>query len=566
MKPVGSLKLIGNAYAIRCEPYVRVRIKRIFSRVEKAAKDVIFLRDTDEMAHELLWFMERYPLTVEGPILVHMQKRRESFLARQTMIEQVLGDGYEPRRFELALPPRNYQAVATDLYLRSGALLVADEVGLGKTLIAIASFTEPAALPALVVTLTHLPIQWEREIHRFAPALRVHRLRSGRPSDLKPVDVIISNYHKLPGWAEVLAGKVNSVVFDEVQELRTGGDTAKYKAARTLCNAARYKLGLSATPIYNYGDEMFNILDALQKDCLGGGYEFGREWCSGHYWGKGAKIAEPKAFGRYLRDAGLMIRRTRHDVQRELPAVTRIPHHIEADLEPLEKVHTTATELAKVILSANPLARGERWKASEELSWRLRQATGIAKAPFVAAFVRILVESGEKVVLFGWHHEVYKLWGEMLDDLNPAFYTGEESPAQKEHARLAFLDDAPDAAKVLIMSLRAGAGLDGLQAACRTVVFGELDWSPGVHEQCVGRIHRDGQKDPVMAYFLVTDVGADPVIADVLGLKTAQSEGVRDPEADLVEALQVDENHVRKLAEAYLKQRARPVEQASLVE
>jgi hypothetical protein len=112
-------------------------------------------------------------------------------------------------------------------------------------------------------------------------------------------------------------------------------------------------------------------------------------------------------------------------------------------------------------------------------------------------------------------------------------FTGSESPVQKEEARQAFLSDQ---GSVLIMSLRAGAGIDGLQHKCRTVVFGELDWSPGVHEQCVGRIHRDGQPDPVVAYFLVSDFGADPIIVDVLGVKRAQIDGVRDPNAALVEA------------------------------
>jgi len=163
----------------------------------------------------------------------------------------------------------------------------------------------------------------------------------------------------------------------------------------------------------------------------------------------------------------------------------------------------------------------------------------------------MLVEGGEPVVLYGWHHEVYAVWREALADLQPVFFTGKESPKQKWEARQAFLEGE---AQVLVMSLRAGAGLDGLQAKCRTVVFGELDWSPGVHEQCIGRVHRDGQAEAVMAYFLIADAGSDPVVADVLGLKRQQSEGVRDPQAELVEQLEIDPAHVKRLAAAYLRQ------------
>ncbi|MGZ3477548.1 MAG: C-terminal helicase domain-containing protein, partial [Polyangiales bacterium] len=185
----------------------------------------------------------------------------------------------------------------------------------------------------------------------------------------------------------------------------------------------------------------------------------------------------------------------------------------------------------------------------------LRQATGVAKAAFVADFVRLLVESGEKVVLFGWHREVYSLWMDRLRDLSPSLYTGTESPTQKDDARKRFLaGETP----ILIMSLRSGAGLDGLQEVCRTCVFGELDWSPGVHEQCVGRVYRDGQREPVVSYFLISEHGSDPAIADVLQIKRAQVDGMRDPMGALVEAVEPldgGEERVRRLATDYLRQR-----------
>ena len=132
------------------------------------------------------------------------------------------------------------------------------------------------------------------------------------------------------------------------------------------------------------------------------------------------------------------------------------------------------------------------------------------------------------------------------------FYTGSETVAEKEAAVAHFTTGR---ARVLVISLRSGAGLDGLQHVCRTVVYGELDWSPGVHEQGTGRVYRDGQPDPVSAYYLLSDSGSDPVIADVLGLKRAQMEGMRDPSAALIEDLAVDEDRIRKLAADVLKRR-----------
>jgi len=159
-------------------------------------------------------------------------------------------------------------------------------------------------------------------------------------------------------------------------------------------------------------------------------------------------------------------------------------------------------------------------------------------------------------------------------------FTGSESPAQKELARARFIggDDlarATDAlrqrgfsgshaefsaataeSRVLIMSLRSGSGLDGLQHICNVGVFGELDWSPGVHDQCEGRYHRDGQAEPSVSYFLVSDVGSDPVVADVLNLKQQGSRPIVDPDRPLFEAVDV-RDRMKKLAKSVLKKRHR---------
>jgi len=107
----------------------------------------------------------------------------------------------------------------------------------------------------------------------------------------------------------------------------------------------------------------------------------------------------------------------------------------------------------------------------------------------------------------------------------------------------------------MIISLRAGAGIDGLQDVARRVVFGELDWSPGVHEQNIWRVHRDGQKEPTLAYYMLATDGADPTIADVLHVKRAQIEYVRDPTKGFVMPKEIDPDHIKKLATAYLARR-----------
>lgn len=307
----------------------------------------------------------------------------------------------------------------------------------------------------------------------------------------------------------------------------------------------------SATPIYNYGGEIYNVLNVICPDVLGTPDEFYREWCTQRYGERKPSLRDPKMFGEFVRDEGLMLRRTRADAGRELEKLNTFPIEVETDKRSMAKFGDEIAALARTILSTEQLERGAKFRASGALDYQLRRETGMAKASFTAAFVRGLVDSGESVVLYGWHHDVYEVWRNALKDLEPAFFTGKESPAAKELEITRFKEGKT---KVAILSLRAGAGLDGLQHVCRTVVFGELDWSPGVHEQAIGRVYRDGQPDPVMVYFLIADSGSDPIIADTLGVKRGQINGLRDPDAPLVEA-GADPNHMRKLAEEFLRQR-----------
>lgn len=566
MRTFGTVALSkdGATWFIDCEPQVALRLKRLFAKVARSTKGILTLSDTPENGRELAWFLLRYPMLMSDRDRDHLVARETQYKILAADVGRILSGDYTPRGYDLALPLREYQRIAADLALRTGGLLVGDDVGLGKTATAIGVLSDPSCRPALVVTLTHLPRQWQAELQRFLPGVRTHVLKKGTPYPIERPrtlvdpgglpDVILSNYHKLSGWAGELAGKIRCVVFDEVQELRHArsqqGPTAKYVAAKQIADAAHVKLGLSATPVFNYAGEIHNIVEVLRPGALGTKAEFKTEWCGDSYGDKEI-VKDPKALGSFMRESGLMLRRTRSDVGRELPALTVVPHLIEADLDEINKVASSAADLARIILRQGGMGI-DKLKAAEELSWRLRQATGIGKAPFAAEFVNLLVESGERVLVYAWHREVYSLLEDKLKHLRPAFFTGEESPAQKDEAKRRFVEGD---AKALIMSLRAGAGLDGLQGVCRTVVFAELDWSPAVHEQAIGRVHRDGQKDPVVAYYLVADSGSDPIVSDVLGLKRAQLDGVRDPNAELVTRSQSDPDRIKRLAQDFLRQR-----------
>jgi superfamily II DNA or RNA helicase len=546
-----------GVWRVAGEPHVIIRLKRLFARARVSKVGEVALADTPEVARDLEWILDRYPLVVDDDTAKRLEGRADEQREREHLVDTILSGGQVSMGAlgEPARPPRGYQTVAANLCIASGRLLLLDDLGLGKSNSGLMVFAAPDAIPAVVVTLTHLPPQWKSEVAKTWPLLRVHIATSGtayNPAKKREMrghdpDVLILNYSKLDGWAEYLAGWARTVIFDEMQELRRH-QSNKYDAARRVAEACRYRMGLTATPVYNYGGEVYNLVSVLDDDVLGTRDEFAREWGVGSS-GDHLTVASPAALGGYLRDQGIMLRRTRAEVGRELPEVIRVHQHVPANADVIADLAGDAVALAEAILNEDTSSK-DRFLMSGDLDWRLRQATGIAKAPYVAEFVRLLCETDEQVVLFGWHRAVYDLWEDKLADLRPVFYTGEESPRQKQRSAQEFLDGT---SRVLVMSLRAGAGLDGLQEVAHIGVFGELDWSPGVHSQCIGRLHRDGQDEPVVAYFLVSDEGSDPIVADVLGLKRAQSEPIVDPQGALFQEADPSGERVRMLAEEVLR-------------
>ena len=563
----GRIEYVDRSWVIECEPQVRARLRRVFPKVSSRASEKIWLSATPENSRELDWFLSRYPMNMENETLFQLRMLATKHKEQERAIADLLQGERALPECAMAKPPRDYQREALVQLQILGGLLLADELGLGKTVSAMCPMTIPQNLPAVVVYPASLPNHWPEKLAEFMPGLRVHHVKKTSPyplikqpgqrtADLWDTipDVILVSYHKLRGWAEVLGEIARYVVFEECQQLRNP-DSDIYRACQYLSEKVTeksgLKLGLTGTPIYNYGCEFFHVIQVLLPDSLGSYEEFVREWCDVGSSDRKTRLREPAEFGEYLRRSGIMLRRTRAEVGRELPPLTKIPYEIEMNKAVLHNMTSDAVMLAKTILAANERYRGERMQASGEFDRLMRQATGIAKAPFVCEFVRLLIESGQKVVLFGWHREVYNIWLEQLAEFNPVMYTGSESPKQKKASMDAFTNGD---SKVIIVSLRAGAGIDGLQYASSTAVFGELDWAYGMMWQCIGRLFRDGQINPVMAYFLLADDGSDPIISEIVGIKRDQLEGVTNQDIVLTERVDVAESQLKEMAKRYLLQ------------
>lgn len=533
-------------------PDVAIRAKHIFRQIRTARLGVLEVSATDSVCVDVEWFLQRYNLSLTSSARRRIHQGCASAARLERDLGEITAPGWTPPAqtgFREGRAPYPYQAAAAAVAQRTGSLLLMDDVGLGKTVSALAVLAGGGPLPAAIVVQAHLAEQWVEDFIEPFTHLRAHIIKSRTPYQLPEADVYIFRYSNVGGWTSVInTGRFRTVIYDEMQEVRHGRKTQKGQACGLLADGAEMRIGLTATPIYNHGDEILSLVDMISPGLLGTRDEFLREWC-----GWEAKVKDPVALGHHLRETGIVLRRTEAEVDDQRPPLNKIVHEIAWDPSGAQASLELARSLAGRLLSSSSFV--EKGQAARELDIHLRQATGVAKAPAVAAYVRMLLESREKVLVAVWHRDVYESLFERLQEFDVVRYSGSETAAKKRKNRAAFIDGT---ARVMLISLRSGAGLDGLQQVCSDIVFGEFDWSPQVHRQVIGRLRRPGQTETVNAHFLHTDNGSDPALIELLGLKRQQSDGIVDLGVEVVPETHDDSRMVR-LAKMYLE-RAEEVE------
>ncbi len=508
----------SKCWTIKGEPCVTEMAKRLFPGSERKRGEARFTANR-RIIGEVNWLMMRYPLEIAQRDRVLWEKSleaaREHALRRQEAQRLPLRSNPPEGTFEGTL--REFQKEGLSFLLANERTLLADEMGLGKTVQALACLAATGDIPALLVVPPHLMRNWESEAGRFlridGKPPRVCVIRGLKPYDLPEADIYIIHYLLLRGWKKVLpeAG-FRAVIFDEIQELRHAG-TEKYSAASLLAERCERVIGLSGTPIYNRGAEIWNVINILDFHCLGDWESFTREWCDGY---GNHIVRDPGLLGAHLKREGLILRRTKQEVLAELPPKRKLVQEIDADDKVYRELMRPVMELLGSLRELHPDSK-ERALLEERISAGERQATGVAKAPFVAAFVRALLDSDEKVLLFAHHHAVMDIYKKELAAYKPVFITGRESTVQKDISVQRFVSGETN---LCVISLRSAAGLNLQRASC--VVFGELDWSPAVHSQAEDRAHRMGQRDSILCYYLVASQGSDRDMQDALGLKVSQ--------------------------------------------
>ncbi|HWY35943.1 MAG TPA: DEAD/DEAH box helicase [Nitrosopumilaceae archaeon] len=502
------------------------------------------IADTGQNVQKIKWINDRYPLEILSKStwnkkIAHFREKKKKPKKIEKLRQVNPGKQFKGKLL-------NFQKEGLDFLLKSsGNALLADEMGLGKTVQTLAYLaTENQTFPALVIAPLVTLNNWQREVGKFLKKKSKNGrllenqvptstlIRNGKSQDLGKFDIYIINYDLLHKRIDDLS-KLNlkTIICDEVQHLRSKS-TKKYSAVKklTALKSIKYRIGLSGTPIYNRGSEIWPIVDILRPGLLGSFKEFCEYFCYVNEKGKAIVLENKReSLGEELRKH-VMLRRKKSDVLKELKDKVRYKEVIDADInyyqKELDKIWKKLEEDQK-----NAETAFDKFTSYKRAIQSERQAAGIAKLPHVIEFVKNIMEIEESVIVFCHHRAIHQLLHKSLGEYAPASIIGGQT--DKERQKHIDMFQAGET-KLMVAGLRAGNVGINLSRA-RYVIFAELDWSPAIHRQAEDRLHRIGQKNTVFAYYLIGNGTLDDHVANVLVDKSYEIDAIMDEKIESFE-------------------------------
>ncbi len=466
-----------------------------------------------------------------------------------------------PARFAGALRPYQERGAGWLAFLGRlglGACL-ADDMGLGKTAQLIATLlADPAPGPTLVVCPVSVLGNWQRELIRFAPDLKVvmhhgsdrfTRWRVSFPKRARRADVVLTSYSLVARDVEQLTVVPWArLVLDEAQQVKNPG-TAQARAVRRI--TAPRRVALTGTPVENRLSELWSIMQVLNPGLLGSARSF-RE-----------RFAIPIERDHDV-DATARLRRvTEPFVLRRLKTDKTIIDDLPDKIETTEACLLTREQATLYQAVVDDLV--EQSKNADGISRRGLVLAGLMRLKQVcnhpAHFLRDgsalpgrsgkltrteelleeIVAEGDKVLCFTQFTE----WGELLAPYLQRRF-GVEVCWLHGGVRRRKRDDMvnrfqePDGPPVLLVSLKAGGTGLNLTAASHVI---HLDrwWNPAVEDQATDRAYRIGQHRNVQVHKLVSTGTVEERIDEMISAKRELADQVVGSGEEWITKLSTDD-------------------------
>ena len=410
-------------------------------------------------------------------------------------------------------------------------LLIADEMGVGKTVQAIGlSCLYQKDWPVLVICPSSLKFAWRDEINLWLSDILekddvqvIRHSKNGFKLDKKYY--IISYDLSVRMIDKIIKKKFNYIIADEAHYLKSKS------AKRTMCltpilQRSKRVVLLTGTPILAKPMEIYPLLHILRPDKFKGFKEFGTRYCDPKMLPYGLIDWSGSSNSRELNSIlnRLMIRRLKKDVLSQLPPKKRQKIEIATDSKVIKKLKIfmeksskkfeellgTQIELDKLGIDLNELnpdkekeKNTEKNKENKDISEEKEDTilnkfnkaysmTGEAKLPGIKDYVNYLVDNSCKFLIFAHHTEVLDaIEDEIIQDkIGYIRIDGKVQIEKRQELVNKFQTD--EECLVAILSITACAtGLTLTKAS--TVVFAELHFTPSIMIQAEDRAHRIGQ-------------------------------------------------------------------------
>jgi len=445
--------------------------------------------------------------------------------------------------------PHQVETVRKVLKQFRGRVLLADEVGLGKTIEAAMVLKEYTlrgmAERALVLTPASLVGQWREELQSkfgLAVATTYDPLSREDPQAFWDQDRIVASIAtaRRREHAECLLSRTFDVVIvDEAHHLRDRSSRG-WQLVDALNK--RFLLLLSATPVQNDLVELYNILTLLKPGIVKTLKEFRAAYMTP---GKPRRPANPERLRLLMRDC--MVRNTRAVVALKLPRrqattikVEGVPGEAEAyaDLaaaarrlaadgggagrQRLALHHLLSAAGSSPATAARSVARlAERNGGDKAWTALAERWAAIGRGGKETALIELLRHNpAEKKLVFVHARETLAHVGNSLAEagLSVARFHGGMSGPEKDAAIASFRDEA-----TILLSTQSGGEGRNIQF-CNTLINFDVPWNPMAIEQRIGRIDRIGQERQVFVFNLVTRGTLEEQVLALLEEKIAMFE------------------------------------------
>lgn len=420
---------------------------------------------------------------------------------------------------------------------------LADEMGLGKTVMLIALHLRrhaappgpSASAPTLVVCPASLLGNWEREIGRFAPGVRVRRFHGqDRTLDgIKADDFVLTTY----GMTRLDADRLRTVawglvVADEAQHVKNPASRTA-KALRRI--PADSRVALTGTPVENNLSELWAILDWTTPGLLGSLRRFRGQWARPVELGQDAEMAE--RLSRLVRP--LLLRRRKSDpgIAPELPRKTETDHPAALTGEQVALYEAVVREtMAQIRTSDGIRRRGLILKLLTELKQVCNHPAQYlkergpelggrsGKLELLDELLDTILSGGGAALVFTQYVAMGRLIEGHLEARGVAtrFLHGSMPVPRREQFVQEFQDGQ---ASVFLLSLKAGGTGLNLTRADHVLHYDRW-WNPAVEDQASDRAHRIGQTRPVQIHRLIAEGTVEDHIAAMMRSKHQLAEAI----------------------------------------